>query len=70
MLLKAVGQRWTLLKGYNKPLGNPKSHWKASGQLLKDIGKLLGNAQNTSRQPIEEEAELASVYWQKRGNFC
>jgi hypothetical protein len=45
MLLKAVGQPWALLKGYNKPLGNPKGYWKASGQLLKDIGKLLGNAQ-------------------------
>jgi hypothetical protein len=42
----------------------PKGYWKASRQLLKDIGSPY-----TLPQLIGEEAELPSNYWQKHGNF-
>jgi hypothetical protein len=47
----------------------PKGYWDASRQLLKGI-ETAGKCPNTSCQPIGEEAELPSDYWQKHGNFC
>jgi hypothetical protein len=46
MLLKAVGQPLSTAKRVSKSRWEiPKGYWKASGQFLKGIGKLLGNAQ-------------------------
>jgi hypothetical protein len=46
MLLKAVGQLLGITKGVLEIRWEmPKGYWKAAGQFLKGIGKLLGNAQ-------------------------
>jgi hypothetical protein len=65
MCLKAVGQLLGTAKRVSKSCWEmPKSYWKASGQLGKNIGMPL---RNTSWRPIGEEAELPSGFWQK---FC
>jgi hypothetical protein len=37
---------------------------------LEGYSKAAGKYPNTCHQPIGEEAELPSGYWQKRGSFC
>jgi hypothetical protein len=43
----------------------PNSYWIASGQFLKAIGKLLGNAQiklGVMKHPVSDKTEFPSGY--------
>jgi hypothetical protein len=47
----------------------PKSYWKAAGQFINGIGKLLGNAQIP---PISQRrgGRIVQQLSTKEGNFC
>jgi hypothetical protein len=69
MLLKAVGQSLGTAKRYNKDAG--KFRW-AIGKLLailKEFREATGKCPNTCCQPIGEEVELPSSYYQNCGKF-
>jgi hypothetical protein len=56
-------------KGIGKPLGKSQRLLGSFWEILKGYRKAARKCPNTCNQPIGEEAEFPSGYWQKRGNF-